>query len=124
MIAAVVRWLAERVRAGEPTCLQAVFDVAETCLASGTGETRTLIMVGLFEDLQSNLLTGDIDWKVRERHLRPLSRSGWQAIARFWQGDMKALPRLFAKHHWEPSDRTPDVGLLARLRAKFEKPRG
>ena len=90
----MVRWLAARVRAGEPTCLQAVFDVAQACLASGTGETRTLIVVGLFEDLQSNLLTGatSIGEGLGATLMPVIASLGGKRWPRFWQGDMERRP--------------------------------
>jgi hypothetical protein len=102
-IAAVVRWLVAKVSSAEDACLPAIFGVAEQCLANGTGETRTLITVGLFEDLQNDNMTEGVSSQVWERHLGPLSKSAWTAIAAFWQGDREALPRLFDEHDWTPS---------------------
>jgi hypothetical protein len=122
-ISAVVRWLAARVKQAGDACMPAIFDVAERCLRDGTGQTRTLITVGLFEDLQNDNLTDGLSWDTWERHLGPLSRSAWNAIAAFWQGDITALPRLFAEHGWTPPDWEPPREELDRLRRR-ERPRG
>jgi hypothetical protein len=99
-IATIVRWLAAQVKGQDESCFPAIFQAAERCLAEGTTDARTLIAVGLFEDLQNDNLTGGVEWAVWERHLAPLSRAAWDAVAEFWAGDVAAPTRLFDRHGW------------------------
>lgn len=62
------------------------FEKAEEILQSCDGVVETLIVIGLFEDIQ-NIAAGEInyysgfnDW------LMPISKSKWDNLIDFWQG--------------------------------------
>jgi hypothetical protein len=103
-VASVVRWLAARAKQEDESCFPAIFRAAERCLEEGTSDARTLITVGLFEDLQNDNMTGGVDSGVWVRHLGPLSRTAWDAVAEYWAGDVSALGRLFDLHGWGQPD--------------------
>ena len=56
-MAAVARFLANKVRSGDIGSFEAFFETVERCLHEGDDEAVELVMVGLLEDLQNSNLT-------------------------------------------------------------------
>jgi hypothetical protein len=92
-VAAVARFLADKVRAGDVAHFDAFFDAVERCLHEGNEEAVTLVMVGLLEDMQNSNVTG-LDNDVWVPYLRPTTRGAWQAVENFWNGDVNAISRF------------------------------
>jgi hypothetical protein len=92
-MAAVARFLAEKVRSGDVEHFESFFETVERCLDEGSDEAVGLVMVGLLEDLQNSNIT-ELDSNVWVPYLKPTSRRAWQAVEDFWNGDAEAISRF------------------------------
>jgi len=94
-VAEVARMVCER-SVTDATTLQPLFALAEEVLETGEMELRTLIAVGLFEDLQTFLRRGPGSEEVILAMLGPRSKRAWAGVEAFWQGDVSAINRALA----------------------------
>jgi hypothetical protein len=92
-MAAIARYLDERMRAGKSDCFDPVFEAVEQCLLWGSYEAVELVMVGLLEDLQNANIPAASDYAQWEPYLRPQTRVAWKAVSDFWRGHPSALQR-------------------------------
>ena len=86
-MAAVARYLGERMRKGETDGFGPLFRAVEDCIVRGDNEAQTLVIVGLLEDLQNTNVTQVNDLSLWAPYLGPASLRAWEAVERFWDGD-------------------------------------
>jgi hypothetical protein len=94
-VAEVARAVCER-SVTDATSLQPLFALAEEVLQTGEMELRTLIAVGLFEDLQNFLRRGPGSQETIIAMLGARSKRAWDGVEAFWQGDVNAIKRALA----------------------------
>jgi hypothetical protein len=87
-VADVARVVCER-SITDANSLQPLFDVGEEVLETGDMELRTLIAVGLFEDLQNSLRRGSGSQEAILGMLGPRSRRAWAGVEAFRKGGPK-----------------------------------
>jgi len=94
-VAEVARVVCER-SVTDATSLHPLFALAEVVLETGEMELRTLIAVGLFEDLQNFLSRGPGSQEAILAMLGARSKRAWAGVEAFWQGDVDAINRALA----------------------------
>jgi hypothetical protein len=85
-MAAIARFLAERLRAGDSDQFEAFFEAVERCMLQGSHEAVTLVTVGLLESLQNSNVTR-LDANVWRPHLRPRTSDAWEGLNAFWRDE-------------------------------------
>jgi hypothetical protein len=93
-MAAVTRFLAEKLRTGDTARFESFFQAVERCLLEGDDKAVELVMVGLLEDLQNSNITKLPDDRVWVPFLGPVTRQAWQAVEDYWSGDPGAIARF------------------------------
>jgi hypothetical protein len=92
-MAAITRFLADKLRSGDTEMFEQFFATVERCLHDGNDEAVELVMVGLLEDLQNSNIT-HMDMNVWVPFLSPTTRRAWKAVEDFWNGDVNAISRF------------------------------
>jgi hypothetical protein len=82
---------AVRRSATDPESIRPILDLAEATLEGADPELRTLVALGLFEDMQTNLFRGLGDGEAVLSLLGPRSRRVWSIVERRWSGDEAAF---------------------------------
>jgi hypothetical protein len=75
----------------EPDSIAPMLQLAEATLDGDDAELRTLIVIGLLEDMQNALLRGEGDTDAVLSRLGPRSTSAWFILERRWSGDPAAF---------------------------------
>ncbi len=86
---------AVRRSATDPESMRPILDLAEATLAEADLELRTLVVIGLFEDMQGALLRGQGDSETVLGLLGPLSTRAWWIIERRRAGDTAAFDEVW-----------------------------
>ncbi|MCF6442963.1 hypothetical protein L1077_26420 [Pseudoalteromonas luteoviolacea] len=81
----VAHYLVEQYEQGQTSDFEAIFDVVESILVKAEDEVKTLIIVGLFEDVQNIASHKAFSYEPFEKWLGPISRKYWQDICVFWE---------------------------------------
>ncbi len=85
-IGEIARYIVDRFINGETQNFQAFFDKVEEILLNCDAEIETLIVVGLFEDIQ-NIGGPKINYYSSfDKWLNPISKSEWDKVIDFWEG--------------------------------------
>lgn len=85
-IAEIARQLVVDFKNGETAYFKLFFEQVEVILQSCDNDVETLLVVGLFQDIQNvagsevNYHTGFNDW------LNPVSKLNWERVIDFWEG--------------------------------------
>ncbi|MBQ4879949.1 hypothetical protein J8M21_22310 [Pseudoalteromonas luteoviolacea] len=81
----VAHYLVEQYELGQTGDFEAIFDAVESVLVKAEDEIKTLIIVGLFEDIQNIASHKVFSYEPFEKWLGPISRKYWHDIGVFWE---------------------------------------
>jgi len=86
-IGKISKFIIERFKNGQIEYFSIFFDAVESILNNCDTEVENLIVVGMFEDIQ-NIGGSDINYYTSfNQWLKPLSKSKWDKLIDFWEGD-------------------------------------
>jgi hypothetical protein len=95
-LGAFARHLVEKLRKGETSEFEAIFDAIERLITVGDGYVRDAILIGLFESLQ-NVSVREGERNGLRRNLRPTSAKWWEQVELFWHGQIKYVGETIGK---------------------------
>jgi len=85
------RHILERLETGNLDGMDDIFDVIEIWHVDGDAYVKEAATIGLLEGLQNNLSHIEPSPLIVRSWLRPVSRTWWDKLNRFWEGDVHAL---------------------------------
>jgi len=89
-ISNIARFVIWKFKSNDSVCLDKIFENAEIILEKGNEATRSLIIVGLFEDIQNIGGWHKVDYyKGFDQWLRPNSKKAWKEVIDFWEKERK-----------------------------------
>lgn len=86
-VAEIARFLVDKIKAGQTSFFQGLFNQIEFILSSCDRYVKDLLVEGLFEDIQNGCGREDIDYYQNfDQWLKPLSKQEWDKLIDFWEG--------------------------------------
>ena len=86
-ISEISKYLISKLKIGKTENFYTFFDAVESILIDCDSEIEDLIVVGLFEGIQ-NIGGREINYYLSfDRWLKPLSKSRWDKLIDFWEGE-------------------------------------
>lgn len=101
-IAALAHFVISSYSAGDVAFLPAIFEAAEEFLRTGHPEQKTIVTVGLLEDIQTISTHHTFGPDAFLPYLGPLSRQAWLEIWRSWEDKSSLMDIVRAEGQEEP----------------------
>ncbi len=101
-VSVVVHYIVDSYAVGRTDFFPALFRKAESILESGDPKQQEVLVIGLFEDVQTVASHSDFGWKVFEKWLGPRSLAAWRQIELEWEGKTSLMDVVRAEARRKP----------------------